>query len=106
MDDLISREKLLREIREILNDPNYYHEGEDWAVGLTIAEGRIERAELAYPKKGKWIIFDSQSDKVVDIKCSECKKGFAVDAYKWCDIGFTINDLHYCPNCGAMMESD
>lgn len=55
-------------------------------------------------KTGRWIIFDSDKEKYDDIKCSNCKMNFTVDAYRWCDIGFTVDDLKYCPNCGLKME--
>lgn len=58
-------------------------------------------------KKGKWIEFDSDDDKYDKIKCDCCKKEFTVDAYHWTDIGFTKDDLNFCPNCGAdMRESE
>ena len=48
-------------------------------------------------KCGKW---------KTDIRCSVCGKSFTVDAYRWCDIGFTESDLNYCPNCGAKMDEE
>ena len=55
------------------------------------------------PKKGHWINYDCDEDKYDKIKCSECGHIFIVDSYHWCDIGFTKDDLKYCPNCGAKM---
>ena len=53
--------------------------------------------------QGEWLIFDDESDLYVDVKCSSCRKIYTVDSYKRDDIGFTIEDLKFCPNCGARM---
>lgn len=45
MSDLISRKAVLEEIRKIECEPGYQHVGEDWAVGLNIAENIVESAE-------------------------------------------------------------
>ena len=62
-----------------------------------------ERGKADRPQ-GEWLIFDGESDLYVDIKCSYCRKVYTVDSYKRDDIGFTIEDLNYCPNCGARMK--
>ncbi len=54
--------------------------------------------------QGEWFVFDGESDLYVDIKCSYCRKVYTVDSYKRDDIGFTIEDLKFCPNCGARMK--
>lgn len=54
MDDLISRKAILNEIRKIECEPGYQHIGEDWVVGLCIAESIIEEAEVAEPER-RWI---------------------------------------------------
>ena len=55
-------------------------------------------------KECEWIVYDSDSDIYDDIRCPRCKKRFTVDAYRKDDIGFTITDLKFCPNCGAKMK--
>lgn len=45
MSDLISRKAVLEEIQKIECEPGYQHVGEDWAVGLIIAENIVESAE-------------------------------------------------------------
>lgn len=57
-------------------------------------------------KKGEWLYYDCEDDKYDNIRCSECKKEFTVDADRWCDIGFIAGDFNYCPNCGADMRGD
>lgn len=44
-DDLISRKAVLKQIRKIECEPGYQHVGEDWSVGLCIAESIVEEAE-------------------------------------------------------------
>ena len=55
-------------------------------------------------KVGYWIVFETDNDKYVDIKCSCCRKNFTVDSCRRDDIGFIKEDLCYCPNCGTKME--
>lgn len=50
--------------------------------------------------RGRWIHFDLDSDRYVEVKCSVCRKHFTVDAVRWCGIGVVEGDLRYCPNCG------
>ena len=66
----------------------------------------IEELPPAQPErpKGEWIDLDSDTEEYDDIMCSNCKQSFMVDAYRWCDIGFTVDDLKFCPNCGANMR--
>ena len=54
--------------------------------------------------RGEWIGYDSMKDKFDDIRCSCCQRLFTVDAYHFTDIGFTKDDLKFCPNCGAQMK--
>lgn len=39
--DLISRNDTLKEIGHAICEPDYYHTGEDWCVGLNIADGIV-----------------------------------------------------------------
>lgn len=55
-------------------------------------------------KHGRWISYDSDSERYDDIRCSNCGKNFTVDAERYCDIGFVVVDLKFCPNCGADMR--
>ena len=57
-------------------------------------------------KKGKWIVFDIDEEKYDEIKCTFCKHTFIVDSHHWTDIGFTKDDLNYCPHCGADMRGE
>ena len=55
-------------------------------------------------EKGKWIFYDTESDIHDDIQCPFCKTRFMVDAERIFDIGFTVDDLLYCPHCGNPVE--
>lgn len=52
----------------------------------------------------RWIGVDSDSERYDEIRCSNCRRIYTVDADRWCDIGFIKDDLKYCPNCGAKAE--
>ena len=122
MSDLISRKAVLEEIKKNECEPGYQHVGEDWAVGLIIAENIVESAESiestpsAEPerKKGEWIIryYDDKSYETKEVNynpfslsnpcgiayCSECGappllNGHEEDVYS-----------KYCPNCGCKMD--
>lgn len=92
--DLISRCELFNRLANVKDL------GEAFAV--------IQGMPTAQPeqKKGTWIEFDSDNDKYDEIKCNRCEKIFTVDAYHWTDIGFTKDDLKFCPHCGADMRGD
>ena len=62
-DDLISRKAVLKQIRKNECEPGYQHVGEDWSVGLCIAESIVEEAESVtnpgdvaeFPSMSTWI---------------------------------------------------
>lgn len=69
---------------------------------LTEVRDRIEAlpsAEVEPVKRGKWI-YDNQFH-WYRASCSKCgyKRVTDIKAEKW-------NDWHYCPHCGARMESE
>lgn len=70
----------------------------------TIIENEQDMRVILERKTGQWISFDSDSERYDDIECSTCGKRFTVDADRYCDIGFIVGDLKYCPNCGCEME--
>lgn len=95
MSDLISRKAAI-EAMSVLNDSICGQQAIDALCELPSAQ--TER------KKGRWIYYDSDSDRYDKIGCPVCWKRFTVDAERWCDIGFVVSDLNYCPNCGARMQ--
>lgn len=64
----------------------------------------VSECEESERKTGKWIEYESDTDKYDKIKCTNCGRRYTVDAYRWSDIGFTKEDLKFCPNCGCKME--
>lgn len=88
--------EILKQFKKCLSDVVFDEKGsEAWQMAI--------KALSQEPKTGHWIDYDSNEDKYDKIKCSECGHSFIVDSYHWCDIGFTKDDLNYCPNCGAKM---
>lgn len=51
-----------------------------------------------------WIYIDDGDEKYATYRCSHCHKEVTVDAERICDIGFVIEDLKRCLECGAKME--
>lgn len=68
-------------------------------ITIDACKGAIEVLEQE-TKTGYWIEYECDEDKYDKIECSKCRQSFIVDSYHWCDIGFTKDDLMYCPNCG------
>ena len=95
MSDLIKREDAIDAVIEWYGcKPN----------DIEAFEKIIEAIPSADRPTAEWFVFDGESDLYVDIKCSYCQKVYTVDSYKRDDIGFTIEDLKFCPNCGARMK--
>ena len=55
---------------------------------------------------GHWIYIDDDNLKYDSFMCSECHKSITVDAKRTDDIGFVIDDMKFCPNCGARMGGE
>lgn len=90
MDDLISRKAVLNKIRKVECEPGYQHQGEDWAVGLCIAESIVEEAESV---ESKWKKGRLKTTGFFTCQCSECGAQFHELEY-----------TNFCPNCGADMR--
>ena len=82
MSDLISRKAVLEEIQKIECEPGYQHVGEDWVVGLIIAENIVESAESiestpsAEPKR-RWIpVTEALPEEEKDVLVSVHFEGF------------------------------
>lgn len=111
----IDRQKVIDVIEATCLDLNTPEINDSWANKLigVICEALVEAvkgepaADVRENVSAKWIDMDSDSERYYDIRCSNCKHSYTVDAYRWCDIGFIAGDLKYCPNCGAdMREKD
>lgn len=76
----------------------YSEDCKEMAEALDIAIRALENESGEQPeqKTGQWLTFDEDT-----WKCSECKDLFTTLAGTPKD-----NNFHYCPNCGAKMESE
>ena len=101
MEDLIRRSDAIKGAKRLHNlfqSPFYNRDR------VEMIEAYFNDIPSADRPQGEWFVFDGESDLYVDIKCSYCRKVYTVDSYKRDDIGFTIEDLKFCPNCGARMK--
>lgn len=107
MSDCIERKKIIDFCNVVIN-----RQGNEKEMNVVVESFKafseyvkaIPTADVQPVVHGEWIHFDSDAEKYDDIKCSNCERSFTVDAYRWCDIGFTEDDLKFCPNCGAKMD--
>ena len=51
-----------------------------------------------------WIYIDDFNWMYDTYKCPWCGKEITVDTERRSDIGFTIEDMKYCPNCGEKVK--
>jgi rubrerythrin len=90
MSDLISREELMKLWDE-------YHPY--IATRAIQFDQAIRKLPSAYPKKGKWIVWDEIIAGIYHTvsECSEC--GFTTDK-------MDREEMPYCPYCGARMDEE
>lgn len=113
MDDLISREVVLKELEEYLVNPEtaisvYPDDIHNYNSGLLTAIQAVTDIPSAQPKrkKGKWIkIPEFCGDDVsgfIDnhFSCSECKKEAEINSWGF----YILSD--FCPHCGADMREE
>lgn len=91
---LIDADVLDKKLDTILCEPDYQHTGENWSVGILIAQNAIYDIPTVETKpiiKSKWY---TSLDKQKTI-CTNCHAYFdETNAVYW----------KYCPECGAEME--
>lgn len=105
---LIDADVFLLELTHWKGTDGNYHENSQTFYTLDEVMDAIEEADVeAEPvKRGRWIYHDDDDMRYDDYHCSVCRKLFTVDAERIDDICFVIDDLKYCPNCGARMEEE
>lgn len=75
---MINADALLTEIQKKEAEPSYQHTGEDWCVGLIIAEGLVDEQPTIEPQK--WILCserlpEEETDVLVTRTFLGCKDG-------------------------------
>ena len=71
---------------------------------LAVIEWLEKHSAQPERKKGKWIYIDDDDTRYDSYWCSECRHKITVDPYRVDDIGFVLDDMKFCPNCGADMR--
>lgn len=99
-------------INELLKEPTYQHEGEDFYSGVSAVEGEIACLDTYLLDKSiaaHWMTREHKND-FLWVECSNC--GFLVENYKALKIGDGTNgplgkivgyNYHACPKCTAKM---
>lgn len=86
---MIDADALLTEIRKKEAEPNYQHTGEDWCVGLIIAEGLVDEQPTIEPQK--WIPVSQELPEDGKVVIAIGKKGtWDVGTYR----GFLGDNIH------------
>ena len=89
---LIDADALEKEIEEITKEPDYQHEGENWSVGVIIAQSAVQDAPTieAVPVVHGEVVTKVGDWGVMHQECSVCGEGLEWKSYP-----------NFCPNCGA-----
>ena len=98
MAEYIEREYLIKRLKKRYNDPNYWHAGEDWRMGLSLAKDIVDEAPACY---------------VVEVRHGRWEEHFAYGSWHYdcpfCDNGYATikrddTPPNYCQDCGAKMD--
>lgn len=106
MSDLISRQDAIDTLNK-LADIKYTHMPYYvYYLGALHDAANDIKALPSVPerKKGRWIRKDDDSERYDSYWCDQCHHEITVDAKRFCDIGFVIEDFKFCLKCGAEME--
>ena len=95
-------------INELLKEPAYQHEGEDFYSGVNAVECEIACLDAYLLDKSivaHWMTREHKND-YLWVECSNC--GFLVENYKAVNVGKSSTDIigykyHACPKCTAKM---
>lgn len=66
--DAISRQAVIEKINELLKEPEYQHEGEDWRIGLIMAEELINGAPTIIEAEREVDIQEEGSSNFIQLK--------------------------------------
>lgn len=96
MAEYIERERLLRDVRIIGNQP-----WSEWeTAGVIDVINKQPAADVAPVKHGKWIEKQLDNFRKYQVTCSNCG-WVGIENY---DSYNDPSDFNYCPNCGAKMD--
>lgn len=99
-DRLISADALKRKLCRRKNSiTDTYGKNDAWVICLNEVLERIDEAPTIEPKCGRW----EKNGEItmfgdIPVKCSQC-------GFKTLQDALHRMDYHYCPNCGAEMQS-
>ena len=102
MSDLISRQLVI----ETLCERRCGNKPKGCPAGFCTESLAVDCIPSAERKKGEWFAFDDDNWLYDTYRCSNCRKTITVDSERRDDIGFTIEDMNYCPYCGADMRGE
>ena len=94
MDDLISRKAAIAELDHAAWGKEY---------DKALAKAMLESLPSVQPKNGKWILLETAYEDT-EAKCSIC--GFYTLVNEPGNGLHMVDDLNYCPHCGAFMRGD
>ena len=103
---LIDANALQRKLVELGAEPDYQHSGEDWGVGVCMAEGIVDEmptVDAVEVVHGHWVSLTDCAN--AGVYCSVCNKKVYKEDYAWCNRKNKLRS-NYCPNCGAKMDGD
>ena len=103
----IDADDAIKRIRKLWNKGEPLEEAwehDDYAFGLSDAIDAVDDSPTIEPKHGEWMYIDDDDPLYDSYRCTVCGKVFTVDFERRDDIGFVIEDLDFCPNCGARMK--
>lgn len=96
---LIDADALEKEIEEITKEPDYQHEGEDWSVGVIIAQSAVQDAptiEAVPVVHAEWKMRGGK------LYCTNCGKKALEEKDR--DDWYGCERSNFCPHCGADMR--
>ena len=75
-----------------------FYDNRDYETAKAMLKS-MPTADVAEVKHGKWLVIEDELWKGGGrYECSACGYGFSFDGY------FELDELPYCPHCGAKME--
>lgn len=97
-EDAVSRQAVIDILDDMTKD---YAKSNDFEKVNGVAWVKVQKLQSVNPQKtGHWISRWYAGNDLHFHVCSECNEEFSCDM----ETGISIDDYHYCPNCGAKMK--